>query len=215
MTQRLLPLIQAAALASLGALYGAAQPLTINGSTTVNLPVVEAAEVMRAERGLRTHVDTQGGSSGGIAALADGRADIGMSSKALSESDRRKFPGVPFEAIRIGQDAVALIVSRYVWQGGVRALSADQVRDILEGRIVNWREVGGPDRRIVFINKEPGRGTWEVFVQWLYGIHELAHLISRHHDERFVATLDKHLPQWRAHRTVLNAAPLSHSDWIY
>jgi phosphate transport system substrate-binding protein len=95
MTHRLLPLIQAAALASLGALYGAAQPLTINGSTTVNLPVVEAAEVMRAERGLRIHVDTQGGSSGGIAAVADDRADIGMSSKALTESDRRKFPGVP------------------------------------------------------------------------------------------------------------------------
>jgi len=46
-------------------------------------------------------------------------------------------------------------------------------------------------------------------------VHELAHLISRHHDERFVATLDKHLPQWRAHRAALNAAPLSHSRWRY
>lgn len=46
-------------------------------------------------------------------------------------------------------------------------------------------------------------------------VHELAHLITRHHDERFVATLDKHLPQWRAHRGVLNAAPLSHSSWSY
>jgi len=46
-------------------------------------------------------------------------------------------------------------------------------------------------------------------------VHELIHLITRHHDERFVATLDKHLPQWRAHRAALNAAPLSHSDWSY
>ena len=46
-------------------------------------------------------------------------------------------------------------------------------------------------------------------------VHELAHLITRHHDERFVATLDKHLPQWRAHRATLNAAPLSHSRWSY
>jgi len=46
-------------------------------------------------------------------------------------------------------------------------------------------------------------------------VHELAHLITRHHDERFLATLDKHLPQWRANRAALNAAPLSHSNWSY
>ena len=45
-------------------------------------------------------------------------------------------------------------------------------------------------------------------------VHELAHLISRHHDERFVATLDKHLPQWRAHRARLGAEPLAYSTWM-
>jgi len=44
-------------------------------------------------------------------------------------------------------------------------------------------------------------------------VHELAHLITRHHDERFIATLNRHLPQWRAHRAALNAMPLSHSRW--
>lgn len=46
-------------------------------------------------------------------------------------------------------------------------------------------------------------------------VHELAHLITRHHDDRFMAVLDKHLPQWRAHRVTLNAAPLSHTNWTY
>lgn len=46
-------------------------------------------------------------------------------------------------------------------------------------------------------------------------VHELAHLITRHHDEHFMAILNKHLPQWRAYRAVLNAQPLSHSDWRY
>jgi phosphate transport system substrate-binding protein len=43
------------------------------------------------------------------------------------------------------------------------------VRGIYEGKIKNWKELGGPDRRIAFFNKEPGRGTWEVFVHWVYG----------------------------------------------
>jgi predicted metal-dependent hydrolase len=38
--------------------------------------------------------------------------------------------------------------------------------------------------------------------------HELAHLIERHHNDRFIAILDKHLPQWRVSRGELNAAPL-------
>ena len=46
-------------------------------------------------------------------------------------------------------------------------------------------------------------------------VHELIHLIERHHNERFVALMDEHLPHWRAVRDVLNAAPLGHSSWAY
>jgi predicted metal-dependent hydrolase len=43
--------------------------------------------------------------------------------------------------------------------------------------------------------------------------HELAHLIERHHNDRFIAILDRHLPHWRTHRAKLNAAPLAHETW--
>ncbi len=146
-----------------------AQTLKINGSTTVNPPVAEAAEILRAEKEMTIQVDTQGGSSGGISMLGDGLVQIGMSSKPLSDADRVKFPKANFKSIHIGEDAVALIVPKDVWDGGVRALSKAQMKDIYEGRVTNWKEVGGPDRRIAFFNKEPGRGTWEVFAHWLYG----------------------------------------------
>jgi phosphate transport system substrate-binding protein len=146
-----------------------AATLKINGSTTVNLPVAEAAEILRTERGMSIHVDTQGGSSGGISMLGEGLVQIGMSSKHLTAADRAKYGKIDFKEIRIGEDAVALIVSKDVWDGGVRAVSAEQMRGIYEGRITNWKQLGGPDRRIAFFNKEPGRGTWEVFAFWLYG----------------------------------------------
>lgn len=44
-------------------------------------------------------------------------------------------------------------------------------------------------------------------------VHELAHLVERHHDERFTALMDAHLPQWRQARDALRAAPLGHEDW--
>ena len=45
--------------------------------------------------------------------------------------------------------------------------------------------------------------------------HELMHLIEPHHDDAFVALMDRHLPQWRHVRKVLNEAPLGHADWSY
>jgi phosphate transport system substrate-binding protein len=62
-----------------------------------------------------------------------------------------------------------MIVSRDVWEGGVRALIKEHIQQIYESKITNWKDVGGPDRHIVFFNKEPGRGTWEVFAHWVYG----------------------------------------------
>jgi len=150
-------------------LLAGAETLRINGSTTVNLPVAEAAEILRAEQKLDIQVDTQGGSAGGISMLGDGLVQIGMASKHVSDDDRAKYPAVRFYEIQIGEDAVALIVSRDVWEGGVKAVTRQQMKDIYEGRITNWEALGGKSQRIAFFNKEPGRGTWEVFVHWLYG----------------------------------------------
>lgn len=146
-----------------------AETLKINGSTTVNLPAAEAAETVRAEEKLDIQIDTQGGSAGGISALGDGLVQIAMSSKPLGAQDRARYPGVDFQPIHIGEDAVALIVSQDVWEGGVREITKAQAKGIYDGSITNWSELGGKPQRIVFFNKEPGRGTWEVFVHWVYG----------------------------------------------
>lgn len=46
-------------------------------------------------------------------------------------------------------------------------------------------------------------------------VHELVHLVERHHGPRFIALMDHYMPNWRLHRQVLNAAPLAHEDWRY
>ena len=146
-----------------------ADPLRVNGSTTVNPIVSEAAEMLRESEKLEIQVDTQGGSSGGIHALGEGRADMAMSSRALHDEDHKRHAKADFHAHRIGFDAVALVVSKDVWQSGVKSLSQSQMRRIYERKARKWSDFGGPDRRIAFFNKEPGRGTWEVFADWLYG----------------------------------------------
>lgn len=46
-------------------------------------------------------------------------------------------------------------------------------------------------------------------------VHELLHLLERHHNDHFIGLLDRHLPDWRSRRALLNRAPLGHEDWDY
>lgn len=46
-------------------------------------------------------------------------------------------------------------------------------------------------------------------------VHELVHLLERHHNERFAALIETHVPHWRQYREMLNQAPLGHEEWKY
>ena len=46
-------------------------------------------------------------------------------------------------------------------------------------------------------------------------VHELVHLLERHHNDTFTALMNQFLPQWRSRRSELNAAPLAHATWSY
>jgi predicted metal-dependent hydrolase len=46
-------------------------------------------------------------------------------------------------------------------------------------------------------------------------VHELVHLIERHHNGLFRNIMDKHMPDWRERRDLLNSLPLAYEDWSY
>ena len=46
-------------------------------------------------------------------------------------------------------------------------------------------------------------------------VHELVHLLERHHNKTFSALMSECLPQWKARRAELNSAPLAHETWSY
>ncbi|RLA17075.1 MAG: metal-dependent hydrolase [Gammaproteobacteria bacterium] len=46
-------------------------------------------------------------------------------------------------------------------------------------------------------------------------VHELVHLLERHHNDRFRAHMDHFMPNWRIYRDMLNSSPLGHEAWKY
>jgi predicted metal-dependent hydrolase len=69
------------------------------------------------------------------------------------------------------------------------------------------------DARRIWLNLELAKKPIQC-LEYLV-MHELAHLVERHHNEKFTSLMDRHMPQWRHHRKTLNEAPLGHADWAY
>ncbi|MDQ3502372.1 MAG: phosphate ABC transporter substrate-binding protein [Actinomycetota bacterium] len=151
-----------------GAAGASSTTLRISGSTTVNPVAADAAEALRDD-GLTITVDTQGGSGGGISQLAAGQIDIAMSSKPIGDKDRAAAPDIDFTETLIGQDAVGIVVRKEVLDGGLTSVTKEQLQALFEGRVANWKELGGPDLDVFVYDKEPGRGTREVLDAFLYG----------------------------------------------
>lgn len=46
-------------------------------------------------------------------------------------------------------------------------------------------------------------------------VHEMVHLLERHHNDRFIEWMNNFMPQWRLHREELNRSALGHEEWVY
>lgn len=132
--------------------------ITIAGSSTVQ-PVAEVLAQEFETLHPETRIDVQGGGSAvGITAPQSGLADIGMVSRALQADEAQKLVSTTFAL-----DGIALIVHA---SNPVSGLSRQQVIDIYSGAVTHWKALGGPDARIVVVNKEEGRATLELFERY-------------------------------------------------
>jgi phosphate transport system substrate-binding protein len=130
--------------------------LHLTGSST-NAPLM--LEIAHRFQALHPKVEIKiemGGSALGIRDIRDGKTDIGMVSRVMTEQeqDLRGFP--------IARDGIGMMVHR---DNPVTTLTSAQIVDIFTGRIKNWRQVGGRNEAIVVIGREDGRGSIELFKQ--------------------------------------------------
>jgi len=70
-----------------------------------------------------------------------------------------------------------------------------------------------PSKKSILLNLELMKKPTQCLEYIL--VHEMVHLIERHHNERFHQLMDKFLPNWRTLKTELNKHPLPHSEWKY
>ena len=96
------------------------------------------------------------GSGAGVEAVTNGTADIGNSSRSLK--DEEQAAGVVENVVAI--DGIAVCVDP---ANEVANLTKEQLTNIYNGTITNWKEVGGADEPIIVIGREAGSGTRGAF----------------------------------------------------
>jgi phosphate transport system substrate-binding protein len=143
--------------------------IRIAGSTTV-LPIVSRAAEQFQRRNASVKITVNAGGSGvGIHGAGTRWLDVGLASREITPKENNRYKASRLNTVVIGRDAVACVVSSEIFHSGVHSLTRQQIGDIYLGRITNWKEVGGPDRQIIVIDKEAHRGTRHVFMQYLFG----------------------------------------------
>ncbi len=140
----------------------AGETIVIKGSTTV-LPVAQACAEAYMKKHPGVNISISGGGSGnGIKALVDKSTDIANSSRFIKDKEitmavEKGIYPVPH---RVAIDAIVPIVHP---SNNVGDLTIEQLSLIYQGKIRNWKEVGGADLQIVVVSRDTSSGTYEVW----------------------------------------------------
>lgn len=138
--------------------------VVVKGSTTV-LPIAQAAAEAFMKKNPGVNISISGGGSGdGIKALIDRTTDIANSSRDMKPEEvaLAKSKGVDPAAHKVAIDAIVPIVHP---SNPVKTLSIEQLSLIYQGKIRDWKEVGGEKRQIVVISRDTSSGTYESWEQ--------------------------------------------------
>jgi phosphate transport system substrate-binding protein len=147
-------------LASFG--FAIAGNITIKGSDTMVRLGQQLAEVyMKSNPGAVIQV-SGGGTGTGIAALLNGTTDICEASRDMkpAEYDEAAKKNIKPYRAAVALDGIAVFVNN---ENPVNELTLAQLNEIYIGKIINWKEIGGPDKKIILYGRENNSGTYSYF----------------------------------------------------
>jgi phosphate transport system substrate-binding protein len=150
------------AVAGLVAPVAADDTITVKGSDTMVILGQRWAEEYMKERKDVTIQVTGGGSGTGIAALMNGTTTLANSSRPIKaeEKEAAKKNGIDVVEYKTAMDALAVVVNS---ANPVDHLTMKQAGMIFSGYINNWKQVGGPDKKIIRYTRESNSGTYVFF----------------------------------------------------
>jgi len=131
--------------------------ITLAGSTAFQ-PFAEKLAEQYMQQNNNVNITVQGGGSAvGIQSANSGTAQIGMADLVTLPDEAKSLT-----ATEVARDGIVMVVNP---GNKIENLTTDQIRDIFNGKITNWKELGGSDAKINVVSREAGSGTRSSFEQ--------------------------------------------------
>jgi len=142
--------------------FACAQTISIKGSDTLGAKLIpQLAEKYKAEghSSVKFEIAAEG-SSTAFTALADGTADIGMSSRKVKEEEITacKAKGIHLVEHSVCRDMLCVLVNQ---SSPITNLTKAQVANIFTGQIKDWSEIGGTPGPISIYTRNTSSGTYK------------------------------------------------------
>jgi phosphate transport system substrate-binding protein len=156
-------IIPAVAIILLASSFAEQLKITVKGSDTMVILAQKWAELYMKKNPAVTIQVTGGGSGVGITSLINGTTDICNSSRPMKQTEIEKLKaryntlGVQ---IPCAKDGITIFLNE---ANTVQELTLKQLSDIYQGKIRNWKEVGGDDAEIRMYGRENSSGTYTYF----------------------------------------------------
>lgn len=136
--------------------------ISASGSSALQPLAKQAADdYMKAHSGVSITV-SGGGSGTGLKQVSEGSVDIGNSDVEASEK-LDKTAASKLKDHKVALVTVAPVVNSKL---GVKNLTTEQLIGIFTGKITNWKEVGGPNLKIMLVTRPDSSGTRALFKQY-------------------------------------------------
>ena len=151
------------AVLGVGMIAARADTLVIKGSDTLGAKLVpQLAEEFKAQHPGTTFNIAAEGSTTGIAAITDGTAQIGMSSRPAKPEEiaAASGKGVNLKPTKVAYDGIAVIVNS---ANPIKGLTKKQVEQIFTGELTDWSTVGGASGKISVYTRNTSSGTYSEF----------------------------------------------------
>jgi phosphate transport system substrate-binding protein len=137
-----------------------ADRLVIKGSDTLGAKLVpQLAEQFKSQHPGTTFDIAAEGSTTGIAAIIDGTAEIGMSSRRAKSSEvgAAVGKGKNLKPTIVAYDGLGVIVNS---ANPIKGLTKKQVEQIFAGDVTDWSAVGGSGGKISIYTRNTSSGTY-------------------------------------------------------